>query len=35
MTDYEVGLLVGALVTWPVTSILSILVVGIFVANKK
>lgn len=35
MTDYEIGLLVGAMVTWPIVSILSILVVDIFVASKK
>ncbi len=34
MTDYEVGLLIGALVTWPVTSIASILFVGFFVSRR-
>lgn len=34
MTDYEVGLLVGAFVTWPVTSIASVLFIGFFVGRR-
>lgn len=34
MTDYEVGLLVGALVTWPVTSIASVLFVCFFIGRR-
>lgn len=35
MTDYEMGMLVGALIAWPVVSIGTALVMGIFVAGGR
>lgn len=35
MTDYEIGILVGALITWPIVSIGMGVIIGIFVSGRK
>jgi hypothetical protein len=35
MTDYEKGILVGIALTWPIISISTLVVIGVFVAGGR